>query len=80
MERDRLASLFKAEFAMCQVKAGETLVVLSDPATRPEYVTAAFAAAQELGAKVFQVGVPVVPSWETVGVTPLKGLTAQWRQ
>lgn len=48
MERDRLASLFQAEFAMCKVSAGETMVVLSDPATRPEYITAAFATAREL--------------------------------
>ncbi len=76
MERDRLAALFQAEFAMCKVSAGETMVVLSDPATRPAYITAAFAAARELGAQVFQIGVPLVPSWQTVGVTPLKGLTA----
>src|SRR2546427_8277031 len=76
MERDSLPSFFQAELKMCKVNAGEMMVVLSDPATRPEYITAAFAAAQELGAKVFQIGVPVVPSWQTVGVTPLKGLTA----
>ncbi len=48
MERERLASLFQAEFAMYKVSAGETMVVLSDPATRPEYITAAFATAREL--------------------------------
>ena len=56
MERDRLTSLFQAEFKMCKVNAGETMVVLSDLATRSEYVTAAFTAARELGAKVFQSG------------------------
>jgi len=75
MERDRLTALFKAELLLCKVKDGETLVVLSDPGTRPEYIGASFAAARELGAQVFQIGVPVVPSWTTVGVTPLKGLT-----
>jgi len=59
MERERLASLFQAEFALCKVSAGETMVVLSDPATRPEYITAAFATARELGAQVFQIGVPL---------------------
>jgi len=75
MERDRLTSLFRAELELCKVKDGETLVVLSDPGTRPEYIGASFAAARELGAQAFQIGVPVVPSWTTVGVTPLRGLT-----
>ena len=74
MERDRLTSLFKAEFELCKVADGETVVVLSDPESRPEYITAAFAAARELRARVFQIGVADAPHPHLVGVHPLKGL------
>lgn len=74
MERDRLTSLFKAEFELCKVAEGETVVVLSDPESRPEYITAAFAAARELRAKVFQIGVADAPHPHLVGVHPLKNL------
>jgi 2,5-dihydroxypyridine 5,6-dioxygenase len=72
MERDRLTALFRSEFELCRVKNGETMVVLSDPESPPEYVSAAFAAARELGARVFQIGVADAPHPHLVGVHPLK--------
>jgi 2,5-dihydroxypyridine 5,6-dioxygenase len=64
----RLASLFRAEFELCQVKRGETIALLTDLAARREYVAAAFAAADELGAQVYEMCVNSIPSWHKVGV------------
>jgi 2,5-dihydroxypyridine 5,6-dioxygenase len=64
----RLASLFRAEFELCQVKRGETLALLTDLASRREYVAAAFAAADDLGAQVYELCVNSIPSWHKVGV------------
>jgi 2,5-dihydroxypyridine 5,6-dioxygenase len=64
----RLAALFRAELELCAVKPGETIAVLTDLASRREYVAAAFAAADELGAQIFELCVNSVPSWHKVGV------------
>ena len=64
----KLGSLFRKEFELCNVKAGETIAVLSDLSTRRNYVEAVFAAAAELGADVYQMCVNQVPSWHRVGV------------
>jgi 2,5-dihydroxypyridine 5,6-dioxygenase len=53
-----LVPLFVREFQLCRVQPGEVVAVLSEPATRPEYVVAATAAAAALGAEVFEVCVP----------------------
>ena len=63
-----LASLFRAELELCNVRPGETITVLSDLASRREYVAAAFAAAQTLGADIYEMCVNAVPSWDRVGV------------
>src|SRR6267378_1628599 len=63
-----LASLFRAELELCNVRPGETITVLSDLASRREYVSAAFAAAQALGADIYEMCVNAVPSWDRVGV------------
>ncbi|SVD68931.1 uncharacterized protein METZ01_LOCUS421785, partial [marine metagenome] len=44
--------LFRAQFKLCNVKEGETIVVLSDVGTRQEYVQAAFAAANTFKANI----------------------------
>src|SRR5207245_1896593 len=44
----KLAALFRAEFELCNVRPGETITVLSDLASRREYVAAAFAAGTDL--------------------------------
>ena len=40
-----LATLFRKEFELCNVKKGETIAVVSDLNSRRDYVAAAFAAA-----------------------------------
>jgi 2,5-dihydroxypyridine 5,6-dioxygenase len=63
-----LTRLYRQEFQLCRVATGETIAVISDLATRREYVGAAFAAADELGADVYELCVNSVPSWTKVGV------------
>jgi 2,5-dihydroxypyridine 5,6-dioxygenase len=64
----RLASLYRRQFELCNVSAGETIAVVSDLGTRREYVQAAFAAADDLGADVYELCVNSIPSWTKVGV------------
>ena len=64
----KLAMLFRREFLLCGVKPGETIALLSDLQSRAEYVAAAFAAAEELGADIYDMKVNAVPSWTKVGV------------
>src|SRR5262249_33085164 len=55
------------EFELCNVRKGETIVLLSDLGARRDYVAAAFAAAQELGAAAHEICVNAMPSWTNVG-------------
>ena len=64
----KLAILFKKEFKMSNIAAGETVMCLTDLSTRREYVEATFAAAEECGADVYELCVNSVPSWTKVGV------------
>jgi 2,5-dihydroxypyridine 5,6-dioxygenase len=64
----KLAMLFHKEFQLCKVKRGETIALLSDMGTRREYIEAAFAAADELGADAYEMLVNSLPSWTKVGV------------
>ncbi len=64
----KLTALFRAELQLCAVKPGETIALLSDLASRREYVAAAFAAADELGAQIYELCVNSIPSWHRVGV------------
>jgi 2,5-dihydroxypyridine 5,6-dioxygenase len=64
----RLAALYRREFELCRARPGETIAVVSDLGTRREYVQAAFAAAEELGADVYELCVNSIPSWTKVGV------------
>jgi 2,5-dihydroxypyridine 5,6-dioxygenase len=64
----KLAMLFKKQFELCNVKRGETVAVVSDLGTRREYVAAAFAAGEELGADIYEMCVNLVPGWTKVGV------------
>lgn len=68
MNPAKMTSLFREEFKLCNVQPGETIALLSDLATRREYVQASFAAAQELGADAYEMCVNAVPSWTKVGV------------
>src|SRR2546429_3545300 len=64
----KLVQLYRKEFELSQVKKGETICVVSDLATRREYIQAAFAAADDLGADIYEMCVNSVPSWTRVGV------------
>ena len=68
MNPGKLTGLFLKQFQMSKIAAGETVALLSDVATRPEYVEAAFAAADELGANCYEMRVNMTPSWTKVGV------------
>jgi 2,5-dihydroxypyridine 5,6-dioxygenase len=62
-----LASVFRREFELCAVKRGETLVLLTELNTRRDYVLAAYAAADELGASAYELGISNVPDWARIG-------------
>ena len=64
----KLAMLFRREFELCKVARGETIVLLSDLGARRDYVGAAFAAADDLGADIYEMCVNAMPSWHKVGV------------
>ncbi len=64
----KLAMLYRRQFELCKVGSGETIAVVSDLGTRREYVQAAFAAADDLGADVYELCVNSIPSWTRVGV------------
>jgi len=66
-----LAFLYRQQFELCGVKRGETIALVSDLTTRREYIQAAFAAADELGADVYEMCVNAVPSWTKVGVATI---------
>ncbi len=58
----KLAMLFRKEFELCNVRKGETVVLLSDLGARRDYVAAAFAAAEEFGADAYEMCVNAMPS------------------
>ena len=64
----KLALLFRKQFELCNVAQGETIACVSDLSTRREYIEAAFAAADELGADIYEMCVNNIPSWTKVGV------------
>src|SRR6476469_5225848 len=64
----KLAMLFRREFELCNVNKGETIVLLSDLGARRDYVSEAFAAAEDLGADAYEMCVNAMPSWTKVGV------------
>src|SRR5918996_1424467 len=68
INRAKLAMLFRREFQLCNVQKGETIVLLSDLGARRDYVSAAFAAAEDLGADAYEMCVNAMPSWTKVGV------------
>lgn len=53
-----LVEPFRKEFELCKLRPGEHVVILSEPSSRSDYVTASFAAAKALGAHVISAVVP----------------------
>jgi 2,5-dihydroxypyridine 5,6-dioxygenase len=64
----KLPALFRREFELCNVRRGETVMLLTDLGSRRDYVASAFAAADELGADIYEMCVNATPSWTKVGV------------
>ena len=64
----KLAMLFKKQFDLCKVREGDTVAIVSDLGTRREYIQAAFAAADEIGADIYEMCVNMIPGWTKVGV------------
>jgi 2,5-dihydroxypyridine 5,6-dioxygenase len=62
-----LPNLFEQEFQKCAVRAGESVVLLTDHNTSREMVQAAFVAAAALGADAFEVGLPRALDLQRVG-------------
>ena len=67
----KLAMLFKRELERSAVKSGETIACLTDLSSRREYIQAAFAAADEIGADIYELCVNALPSWTKVGVATI---------
>mgnify|MGYP000229920663 FL=1 len=68
MNPAKMASLFERQFKLSNVKKGETICCVSDLTTRREYIQASFAAADTLGADVYEMCVNSIPGWTKVGV------------
>lgn len=68
MNPGRLTGLFAKQFGLCNVKKGETIACVTDLGTRREYVQSAFAAAEGLGADIYEMCVNMIPGWTKVGV------------
>jgi 2,5-dihydroxypyridine 5,6-dioxygenase len=64
----KLAQLYRKQFVMSAVDRGETVALVTDLGTRREYVQAAFAAAEDLGADAYEMCVNSIPGWTRVGV------------
>ena len=73
-----MVELFKKELVLCKVKPGETIAILTKGDQFADYAAAFMQAAQQLEAKVFQVGFsPVDPGIAgSFGITPLSGQDA----
>ena len=68
MNPAKLTSLYRKQFELSKICKGETVAIVSDLGTRREYVEAAFAAADELGADIYEMCVNSIPGWTRVGV------------
>ena len=64
----QLTRLYVDQFRLCAMKPGETVAIVSDIGTRREYIQSAFAAAEELGADIYELCVNTMPGWTRVGV------------
>ncbi len=63
-----LIPLFKKTLQLCNLKAGETLLIYTDTHTTPHYPAAALGAALDLGAEAFQVTVPTTVKENDKGI------------
>lgn len=64
----QLFSLFRKEFELCNLRQGETVILLTDASSPREYVAAGFAAANDLGANAYEIGISKNPDRTRIGV------------
>ena len=64
----KLTSLFRRQFELCQLSAGQTVAIVSDLGTRRDYIQSAFAAAEDMGVDIYEMCVNAIPGWTKVGV------------
>ncbi len=70
-----MLELFKAELALCKVKKGEVVTVLSGGEDQQEYAQAFMLAAQSLGATTFHLNVPKYGQGKVAGLQGRHALT-----
>ena len=63
-----LPSLFRQQLELCRVTKGETVAIVSDPDDPRRICGGGFAAAQQLGADIYEMVVSSPPSWTKVGL------------
>ena len=51
----KLAMMFRKELELSAVKPGETIACLTDLSSRRDYIQAVFAAADEIGADIYEL-------------------------
>jgi 2,5-dihydroxypyridine 5,6-dioxygenase len=64
----KMTSLFRKQFELCRLGAGQTVAIVSDLGTRRDYIQAAFAAGEETGIDIYEMCVNMIPGWTKVGV------------
>jgi 2,5-dihydroxypyridine 5,6-dioxygenase len=70
-----LVPMFARELALCGLREGEVVAILTEPASYEPYVDAAAGAAAAAGASVFGISVPGL-GWESPTPTPVRGIVA----
>jgi 2,5-dihydroxypyridine 5,6-dioxygenase len=76
----KLTQLYVEQLRLSAVKAGETIAIVSDLGTRREYIQAAFAAAETLGADIYEMCVNSLPGWTRVACPPSASARARSRR
>ena len=68
MDNVALASLFQTEFEWCRLARGESVAVVTEPSSPSSYVAACLASLAGMGARPFQVMLPLTPRTDDVPV------------
>lgn len=71
VDRTQLVSAFRREYALCNVKSGESIAFLTDLNADQNIVTAGLIAAAELGFAAYEIRIARSPNLEIVGENPL---------
>ena len=64
----KLPGLFRKQFELCRVAKGETIACITDLGTRREFIHSAFAAAESLGADIYELCVNSIAAESVVFV------------